>query len=76
MPIASGQGATTYALLAQQGTAVAFALLMGVYAVARGSRSLIRGPRSGTADIISRFYLFVAVQGIVAAIMPRLVAMA
>jgi cytochrome c oxidase subunit I+III len=75
-PAASGQGATTFALLAQQGTAVAFCLLMGIYAIARGGRNLIRGPRSGTADTISRFIIFAAAQGVVTAIMPRLVVLA
>jgi len=73
-PVDSGQGATTFALLAQQGIAVAFASLMGIYAVVRGGRNLIRGPRSATVDTISRFYLFVAGQGVLAAIAPRLVA--
>ena len=75
-PTASGQGATTYALLAQQGASVAIALLMGIYAIARGGRNLIKGPRSGTADIIMRFYLFCAGQGMLAAMMPRLVVIA
>ena len=72
-PAATGQGATTFALLAQQGLAVAFAMLMGIYAIARGGRNLIRGPRSATVDSISRFYLFAAGQGALAAIIPRLV---
>lgn len=72
-PTASGQGATTFALLAQQGTAIAFALLMGIYAIVRGGRNLITGPRSATVDTIARFTQFTAIQGIVVALIPRLV---
>ena len=72
-PAASGQGATVYAMLAQQGTVAATALLMAGYAVLRSGRNLIVPPRSATVDIIVRFILFAAAQGLFVALLPRLV---
>ncbi|QNM81873.1 cbb3-type cytochrome c oxidase subunit I [Sphingomonas sabuli] len=73
-PTASGQGATTFAMIAQQATAVGFALLMGMYAIARGGRGLLVGPRSATVDVIARFMVFTALQGSIVAAASRLVA--
>jgi cytochrome c oxidase subunit I+III len=72
-PAASGQSAMTFALMAQQGTVVAFALLMGLYVMARGGRNLISGLRSATVDVVVRFIRFAAAQGIIIACMSRLV---
>ena len=74
--IDSGQGATTFALLAQQALTVGVALLMGVYAMIRGGRDLITAPRSATADTIVRFTLFAAGQGVAVALIPRLAVLA
>ena len=74
-PSVSGQAATSFALLAQQGTAVGFAILMGGYAVLRGGRNLIVGPRSATVDTIARFVFFAAGQGVIVTLVPRLVAL-
>ncbi|QDP20382.1 cbb3-type cytochrome c oxidase subunit I [Sphingomonas xanthus] len=75
-PTESGQSAMSFALMAQQGTATAFALLMGLYAIARGGRNLIVGPRSATVDMIVRFIRFTALQGMIMAGVARLVSVA
>ena len=72
-PSASGQGATVFALIAQQACLVAIAGLMAVYLVLRGGRNLITAPRSATLDLAARFFLFTAAQGALVAALTRLV---
>ena len=73
-PSDSGQGATVFALIAQQAAVVAIAVLMAAYLVVRGGRGLISAPHNATFDLTRRFILFAAAQGVFVAALPRLVA--
>ena len=73
VPQASGQGATVFALLALQATGCAIAVLMIAYAVARAVRDLVTIPRNNTVDLTVLFLVYVAGQGLIGALVGRLV---
>jgi cytochrome c oxidase subunit I+III len=73
-PSASGQGATVFAIIAQQGSVVALAVIMCVYLVMRATRALVVSPRDATLDAVVRVVRFAAVQGIIVAGLTRIVA--
>ena len=73
-PSDSGQGATVFALVAQQAAVTGVAVLMAAYLVVRGGRHLIGAPQNATFDLTRRFVLFAAAQGLFVAALPRLVA--
>jgi cytochrome c oxidase subunit I+III len=71
---ASGQGATVFAMIAQQASVVVVAVLMAVFLIVRGGRHLITAPQNATFDLTRRFILFAAGQGVLVAALPRLIA--
>ncbi len=71
-PVASGQGATVYALLSLEGILVAIAVLMAAYLAARNSRGQITRPRNNTFDLVVIFLVYTAVQGSASALLVRL----
>ena len=73
-PSASGQGATVFAIIAQQGSVVALAVVMCLYLVMRAARGLVVSPRDATLDAVMRVVRFAAVQGVIVAGLTRLVA--
>jgi len=74
IPSASGQGATVFAMIAQQGSVVALAVVMCLYLVLRATRGLLVGPRDATLDAVMRVVRFTAIQGSLVAALTRLVA--
>jgi len=74
IPSASGQGATVFAMIAQQGSVVALAVVMCFYLVMRATRGLLVGPRDATLDAVMRVVRFTAIQGSLVAALTRLVA--
>ncbi|MEA1073075.1 cbb3-type cytochrome c oxidase subunit I [Sphingomonas sp. LY160] len=73
-PDLSGQGATVFAMIAQQGTVVGLVVIMALYLVARGTRGLILAPRDATVDAIVRVLWFAVIQGALVAALTRVVA--
>ena len=73
LPSSSGQGATVFAIIAQQATVVALAVLMCIYFVMRATRALVVCPRDATLDAVLRVVQFAAVQGIAVAALTRLI---
>jgi cytochrome c oxidase subunit I+III len=73
IPSASGQGATVFAIIAQQGTVVALAVIMCAYLVMRATRGLLVGPRDATLDAVMRVVRFTAIQGALVATLTRVV---
>ncbi len=71
-PVASGQGAFVFAMLALQACLVAIALVMAAWLVARRAAGLLAGPRSGAVDVIALFLAYSAVEGAVTALVTRL----
>ena len=72
-PTASGQGATVFALLVLQAQAVAIGVIMALYLGLRSGRGLLTTPANVTMDVVARFLGFVALQGLVFAIVARLI---
>jgi cytochrome c oxidase subunit I+III len=74
IPSASGQGATVFAMIAQQGAVATLATVMCLYLVMRATRGLLVGPRDATLDAVTRVVTFTAIQGSLVAALTRLVA--
>lgn len=71
-PTATSMGAIVFMFMALQGQVVIVSLIMVVYLAFREARGLLTTPHNVTMDIVSRFTGFVAVQGLVFTIVPRL----
>jgi cytochrome c oxidase subunit I+III len=72
-PVASGQGATVFALLAYQGCGVAIGWVMALYLSYRSGRGLLTTPTSVTLDTVARFIGYIGLQGAAFALVLRLV---
>ena len=70
---ASGQGAIVHALLSLQGLLVAIVAIMALYLAARASRGLITKPTNTSLDMVVLFLVYTAAEGVVAALLTRLV---
>lgn len=71
-PELTAQGAIVYGILAHQASLIAVCLIMAAYALARAARRLISRPRNVMLDIVVLFMGYTALQGLVAAIVTRL----
>ncbi|MBB3860644.1 cytochrome c oxidase subunit I+III [Novosphingobium hassiacum] len=71
-PAATGQGATVFALIAFQSATAGIAVIMALYLGYRSGRGLLSGPVNVTLDVVTRFIGYVAVQGLVTGLLPRL----
>jgi cytochrome c oxidase subunit I+III len=69
----SGQGAVVYAFLSLEGMLVGIAVLMGGYLFARNARGIVTRPANNSVDLIVLFTIYTAGQGIVSALIARLV---
>jgi len=72
IPVASGQGATVYALLSLQGLLTLVILIMAGYVAVRVARGLVSTDRTSTVDLVSLFAVYTAAQGGLAALLARL----
>ncbi|MFN3387781.1 MAG: cbb3-type cytochrome c oxidase subunit I [Allosphingosinicella sp.] len=72
-PEQSGQGAVVHAFLATEAMLVAISLLMALYLAARNSRGLVTRPRNNSFDLTVMFLVYTAGQGLLAALLTRLV---
>ncbi|QHE88580.1 cbb3-type cytochrome c oxidase subunit I [Hydrogenophaga sp. BPS33] len=70
---ASGQGAAVYAMLAWHGSIVLTVVLSAFYYVARWTRGLAPGPANKTLEALRILFLFAALEGSAALLLPRLV---
>jgi cytochrome c oxidase subunit I+III len=71
-PVASGQGATVYGMLAFHGCTVAIAAIMALYLGYRSGRGLLTTPTNVTLDIVVRFIGYCAIEGLAIALLTRL----
>ena len=71
-PVASGQGATVFAMLSFQGCTVVIAIIMALYLGYRSGKGILTGPKSVTLDVVARFIGYTALQGIAFTLLPRL----
>jgi cytochrome c oxidase subunit I+III len=72
-PVASGQGATVFAMIALQGQAVAIGVAMAAYLGYRSGRGLLTTPTNVTMDVVGRFLGYLALQGLALSLIARLV---
>ncbi|WP_269713300.1 cbb3-type cytochrome c oxidase subunit I [Caulobacter sp. NIBR2454] len=71
-PEASGQGATVFAFIAFQGMLLGVSVLMAGYLIARTICKMVDSHRRATFDVIALFSIYVALQGVVATLLVRL----
>jgi cytochrome c oxidase subunit I+III len=70
-PTANGMGATVFMLSVLQGQVTIVAVIMATYLALREARGLLTTPNNVTMDIVARFLMFCALQGMVFTIVPR-----
>ena len=71
-PTRSGQGATVFSFLGWQGFYVIVCALMALYVVMRWLRGRVSPARPTSYDVIALFFIFVAGQAGLAALLTRL----
>jgi len=72
LPTANGMGATVFMLSVLQGQVVVVAVIMAIYLAFREARGIMTTPTNVTMDIIARFIMFCAIQGMVFTLLPRI----
>jgi len=70
-PTANGMGATVFMLSVLQGQVVLVAVIMAAYLAFREARGIMTTPTNVTMDVVARFIMFCALQGIVFTTLPR-----
>ena len=70
-PTANGMGATVFMLSVLQGQVVVVAVIMATYLAFREARGIMTTPTNVTMDIVARFIMFCALQGMVFTLLPR-----
>ncbi|NTZ41696.1 cytochrome ubiquinol oxidase subunit I [Altererythrobacter sp. SALINAS58] len=70
-PTLNGMGATVFMLTVLQAQVVIIACIMAAYLALREARGIMTTPTNVTMDIVRRFIMFCAVQGMVFTIVPR-----
>ena len=71
LPTANGMGATVFMLAILQGQVVVVAVIMAIYLAFREARGIMTTPTNVTMDIVARFIMFCAIQGMVFTLLPR-----
>ena len=71
LPTANGMGATVFMLAVLQGQVVVVAVIMAIYLAFREARGIMTTPTNVTMDIVARFIMFCAIQGMVFTLLPR-----
>ena len=71
LPTANGMGATVFMLAVLQGQLVVVAVIMAIYLAFREARGIMTTPTNVTMDIVARFIMFCAIQGMVFTLLPR-----
>jgi cytochrome c oxidase subunit I+III len=64
-------GATVFMLSVLQGQVVVVAVIMATYLAFREARGIMTTPTNVTMDIVARFIMFCALQGMVFTFLPR-----
>ena len=70
-PTMNGMGATVFMLSVLQGQVVIIACIMAVYLALREARGIMTTPTNVTMDIVTRFIMFCAIQGMIFTLVPR-----
>ncbi|WBY17397.1 cbb3-type cytochrome c oxidase subunit I [Erythrobacteraceae bacterium WH01K] len=70
-PTANGMGATVFMLSVLQGQVVVVAVIMAAYLAFREARGIMTTPTNVTMDIVARFIMFCALQGMIFTLLPR-----
>ncbi|WP_375290781.1 cbb3-type cytochrome c oxidase subunit I [Qipengyuania sp.] len=71
LPTASGMGAAVFMLAVLQGQVVIVAVIMAIYLAFREARGILTTPTNVTMDVVARFIMFSALQGLIFTVLPR-----
>jgi len=71
LPTANGMGATVFMLAVLQGQVVLVAVIMAIYLALREARGIMTTPTNVTMDVVARFMMFCALQGMIFTVLPR-----
>ncbi|WP_170005703.1 cbb3-type cytochrome c oxidase subunit I [Pseudopontixanthobacter vadosimaris] len=70
-PAMNGMGATVFMLTVLQAQVVIIACIMAAYLAMREARGIMTTPTNVTMDIVTRFIMFCAMQGLIFTLVPR-----